>query len=78
MEQFVGLIRDAKTARTAAVINEILRDCDADLARVQSKVRAKYDAHDLGCVRARLARVRDLIAGALPPENYPEGKFGKN
>jgi hypothetical protein len=68
LEHLCGLVRDAKTARTAAVINEILRDCDADLARVQGKVRAKYDAHDLGCVRARLARVRDLIAGAVPPE----------
>lgn len=68
MEHLSGLIRDAKTARTAAVINEILRDCDADLARVQGKVRSKYDAHDLGCVRARLARVRNLIAGAVPPE----------
>lgn len=68
MEHLSGLIRDAKTARTAAVINEILRACDADLARIQDKARSKWDAHDLGCVRARLVRVRNLIAGAVPPE----------
>lgn len=68
MEHLSGLIRDAKTARTAAVINEILRACDADLARIQDKTRSKWDAHDLGCVRARLARVRNLIAGVVPPE----------
>ncbi len=67
-----GLVRDAATAKIAAEINELLRSCDVALAEQSGLAEqglfgqghwAQQLQWDLTALRARLDRVRELIAG---------------
>ena len=67
-----GLVHDAASAKIAAEVNDILRT--ADMALIEHIGRAdqglygewwsKGLSYDLGAIRARLARVRDLVSGS--------------
>lgn len=68
----MGMVHDAQTAAAAARVNELLRQCDEILkyhiGRADRRVYgvgdwAKALSWDLSAMRARLARVRDEIAG---------------
>lgn len=69
----MGMVRDAATAKAAAEINELLRQCDRTLSEHISRCGLGLygdglwpDAlgWDLGSIRARLDKIRELISGA--------------
>ena len=64
----VGMVRDAATAKTAAQVANLLRECDLILAACRPE--GEEAAWDLASVRARLARVRALVCGEIvaPPQ----------
>jgi hypothetical protein len=47
--------------RVVAVVMELLRSCDADLAALQGDAKSQQQQWDIGSVRARLDQVRTLL-----------------
>lgn len=74
-----GLVRDAETAAIVAKVNDLLHGCEVILSEHGSRcaqglygqgVWSDALGHDIMTVRARLDRVRALVAGAA--EQLPQ------
>lgn len=59
------------------MVFKLLRDADRDLAQLQARSKTQRDDWDIGVVRARLVRVRELLAGS-PANSAPGENLKKN